>query len=96
MSKDVFWTTKDGTKMNVDDMDDNHVRNAFKMLLRNIERLEQKARAKKRADFLIPNGEIAREHHDQMLLEDMGMTEDDMSFDPNWDIGNHIPPKIDY
>lgn len=32
----LYWTTKTGVVMNVDDMDDNHVRNAFKMLLRKI------------------------------------------------------------
>ena len=31
----LYWTTKTGVVINVDDMDDNHVRNAFKMLLRN-------------------------------------------------------------
>jgi hypothetical protein len=30
----LYWTTKTGVVINVDDMDDNHVRNAFKMLLR--------------------------------------------------------------
>ncbi len=30
----LYWTTKDGRRLNVDDMDDNHVRNAFKMLIR--------------------------------------------------------------
>ena len=37
MSKEtLYWTTKDGRRLNVDDMDDNHVRNAFKMLLRRL------------------------------------------------------------
>jgi hypothetical protein len=31
----LYWTTKTGVVINVDDMDDEHVRNAFKMLLRN-------------------------------------------------------------
>jgi len=31
----LYWTTKTGVVIHVDDMDDNHVRNAFKMLLRN-------------------------------------------------------------
>lgn len=33
----VYWTTAEGKKLNVDDMDDRHVRNAFKLLLRRIE-----------------------------------------------------------
>jgi len=39
----IYWTTKTGVEMNVDDMDDNHVRNAFKMLLRNINALKAKS-----------------------------------------------------
>jgi hypothetical protein len=31
----LYWTTKTGVVIHVDDMDDNHVRNALKMLLRN-------------------------------------------------------------
>jgi hypothetical protein len=31
----LYWTTKTGVVIHVDDMDDEHVRNAFKMLLRN-------------------------------------------------------------
>ena len=31
----LYWTTKTGVVIHVDDMDDKHVRNAFKMLLRN-------------------------------------------------------------
>ena len=41
MSKEtLYWTTKDGRKLNVDDMDDNHVRNAFKVLLRKLQNLK--------------------------------------------------------
>ena len=31
----VFWTTKDGKKINVDDMDINHLRNVLKAIIRN-------------------------------------------------------------
>ncbi len=34
MKEPIYWTTKTGVKVNVDDMDENHVRNAFKMLIR--------------------------------------------------------------
>ena len=34
MKQPVYWTTKSGLKINVDDMDENHVRNAFKMLIK--------------------------------------------------------------
>ena len=32
-----YWTTKDGRKIDVDDMDVNHLRNTLKMILRNIQ-----------------------------------------------------------
>ena len=85
MSKEpVYWTTKDGKKMNVDDMTDSHVRNSFKMVLRNIKKLEQKAKYKKIAEFMEPRGEIAQLHHDMMDYRDNG---EDEVFDPHWDIG---------
>jgi hypothetical protein len=34
MKEPIYWTTKTGVKVNVDDMDENHVRNAFKMLIK--------------------------------------------------------------
>jgi len=36
----VYWTTNDGRVMDVDDMSDTHVRNAFKMVLRKIQKLQ--------------------------------------------------------
>lgn len=31
-----YWTTKDGTKIDVDEMSTDHLRNALKMILRNL------------------------------------------------------------
>jgi hypothetical protein len=31
----VYWTTKSGTRINVDHMDLNHLRNTLKMIIRN-------------------------------------------------------------
>lgn len=73
MKEPVYWTTKDGIKMNVDDMDDNHVRNAFKMLLRNIVNAEAKAKEKKIREFF-PNGDIAQMMVDQEVDEDFDYT----------------------
>ena len=38
----LYWKTNDGRVMNVDDMSDTHVRNAFKLLLRKISKTEAK------------------------------------------------------
>jgi hypothetical protein len=32
----VYWTTKDGQKISVDDMDINHLRNTLKMLIKSM------------------------------------------------------------
>jgi len=35
MIEPVYWTTKSGTRINVDHMDENHLRNTLKMIIRN-------------------------------------------------------------
>lgn len=52
----LTWTTKDGRVLDVDDMSDTHVRNAFKMLLRSI--LAAKAR---KVDNFQLKGDMAQE-----------------------------------
>ena len=61
----LYWTTKEGKKINVDDMSDSHVRNAFKMMLRNIELQKQKARKdfKYLTGFTL-NGDMAQQFND--------------------------------
>lgn len=59
MKPPVYWTTKDGTKMNVDDMDENHVRNAFKMVLRNLDAHIEELK-KKESNIIEPRGEMAQ------------------------------------
>ena len=34
-NKIIYWTTKDGTKIDVDTMSESHLRNTLKMLIRN-------------------------------------------------------------
>lgn len=77
MKEPVYWTTKDGRRMNVDDMDDNHVRNAFKMLIRQvtefrkgIAELKAKEIAKKEATKFQIHGDIALDHIEQQMLND--------------------------
>lgn len=58
----VYWTMKNGQKINVDDMDINHLRNTLKMLIR----------AKRAVTTLKPkfqvSGEIASEFADMARL----------------------------
>ena len=37
-----YWTTKNGTKVDVDEMSTDHLRNALKMILRNIDNARSK------------------------------------------------------
>ena len=37
-----YWTTKDGRKIDVDEMSTDHLRNALKMILRNIDNATSK------------------------------------------------------
>lgn len=37
-----YWTTKDGTKVDVDKMSTDHLRNTLKMILRNIDNAKPK------------------------------------------------------
>ena len=65
MSRDYYWTMKNGQKINVDDMDVNHLRNTLKMILRNIEASENKSKPK----FEL-HGDIAQDHVAQMEYEE--------------------------
>lgn len=42
MSTKVYWTTKDGNKIDIDQMSENHLRNALKMIVRNASKLSVK------------------------------------------------------
>jgi hypothetical protein len=70
MSKEpVYWITKSGTKINVDHMDLNHLRNTLKMLIRN-----SAVSIPKKPITL--NGDMAQEFNDNYLAH-----EDDDRFD---------------
>lgn len=66
MSKKIYWTMRDGSKISVDDMDVNHLRNVLKMILRNI---EQKKTVKKYELKL--NGEIAQSMIDDAMEQEL-------------------------
>ena len=70
-----YWTQKDGTKISVDDMDINHLRNTLKMIIRNLNKIEAK-QVKPTPKFKL-RGDIAQDHYDTMLQQayedDMGM-----------------------
>jgi phosphoribosyl 1,2-cyclic phosphodiesterase len=63
----VFWTMKDGTQIDIDNMSINHLRNTLKMIIRNV-------KAKKRLTHL--HGEIAQQMYDQMIEEEFSSDSD--------------------
>ena len=74
--KDYYWTMKNGQKINVDDMDVNHLRNTLKMILRNIEAAEKKVPKYK---FEL-HGDISQDHVVQMEDEEYYMDISDYEF----------------
>ena len=61
----LTWTTKDGRILDVDNMSDTHVRNAFKMLLRSI----IAAKAQKVDNFKL-NGDMAEEFNESHAYDE--------------------------
>lgn len=74
--REYYWTMKNGQKINVDDMDVNHLRNTLKMILRNIEAAEKKVPKYK---FEL-HGDIAQDHVAQMEDEEYYMDISDYEF----------------
>ena len=63
----LYWKTNDGRVMNVDDMSDTHVRNAFKLLLRKINKTEAKIdRLMVLHNDISLNGDMALEFNNSM------------------------------
>lgn len=55
----VYWRMRNGKLISVDLMDNNHVRNAFKMLLRNLQKLAEQKNSKPVKEKFTLNGDIA-------------------------------------
>ena len=71
--EEVYWTQRDGTRINVDQMTLTHLRNTLKMIIRNNQARIAKANEKPKFEL---HGEIAQDHIAQMedaeYAEDMG------------------------
>lgn len=69
-----YWTTKEGKKVDVDEMSTEHLRNAIKMILRTIERNKSTKEIKL-------NGEAANMFNDDMELSELEDELDAMNYD---------------
>jgi hypothetical protein len=64
-----YWVQKNGNKIDVDLMDTNHLRNTLKMIIRNLEYAELKAKqiTQTKPKFIL-RGEMANDFNDQWEL----------------------------
>jgi hypothetical protein len=88
-----YWTTAEGKRLHVDEMDDKHVRNAFKMLLRRINYLKLKEKTVRKSNRAFEvHGEMASEHADAyQIYQETGVDilTDELDLDPS-DPQNYI------
>ena len=70
----VYWTMKNGQKIDVDTMDITHLRNTLKMIIRNQTRVKVTAPVKPKFEI---HGDIAQNFIEQMLEEDYAPDNDD-------------------
>lgn len=61
--KKVYWTTKEGVKMDLDYMNPDHLKNAFKMLILAVEKDQAERDAKKKKEL----GSIEQSFFDAMV-----------------------------
>ena len=68
MREPVYWTTKSGTRINVDHMDENHLRNTLKMIIRAIDSSSQEVSKSISKQRFRMNGELANDDADMAML----------------------------
>jgi hypothetical protein len=61
----VYWTMRNGEKINVNDMDEKHLRNTLKLILRSMDAVNKKHQPKPQPLRL--HGDIAQSHFDMMM-----------------------------
>jgi hypothetical protein len=81
----VYWTMRNGQKIDIMEMDLNHLRNALKLIIKNKNRLKtalneklEKEKHIKAANNFVLHGDMANEFHESYLSD-----EDDDRFDEN-------------
>jgi hypothetical protein len=61
MREPIYWTTREGKRILVDDMTESHAKNTLKMILRNLNNIVVKeALGKKKVEFKL-NGDMANQ-----------------------------------
>ena len=65
--KNYYWTMKNGQKINIDDMDINHLRNSLKLIVRSMNNIEAEL-AKRKAKRQFSGGELMSQDADKAML----------------------------
>lgn len=60
----VYWYRRNGEKIDIDEMDEGHLRNALKMVMRAFAKADQELAKTNRPVFSRPSGELAREDYE--------------------------------
>lgn len=68
MKNKVYWETREGLKLDIDLMEDTHVRNAFKMLVKQLNQAKKAKCVEERKVEL--NGDMANEFNDSYYKDD--------------------------
>jgi len=70
---EIYWTMQNGQKINVDDMDEQHLRNTLKMVLRKLAKAEAELMTKPvRSREVVLNGDMAQQFNDMNEDADYG------------------------
>ena len=70
---EVYWTMRNGQKISVDDMDEQHVRNSLKMVLRKLEKAKAELMNKPvKSREVTLNGDMAQQWNDMNEDADYG------------------------
>jgi hypothetical protein len=78
MKNKVYWETREGLKLDVDLMADTHVRNAFKMLVKQLNEAKKAKCVEERKVEM--NGDMANEFHNSFPKNDDHEEYPDMEF----------------
>tara|TARA_R110000765_G_scaffold37143_2_gene82431 strand:+ start:2537 stop:2785 length:249 start_codon:yes stop_codon:yes gene_type:complete len=73
---EVYWIMRNGQKISIDDMDEQHVRNSLKMILRKLEKTKAELMTKPvRSREVTLNGDMAQQFNDMNeehdIMDDM-------------------------
>jgi len=79
--KEYYWTMKNGSKVNIKDMSEDHLRNALRMVLRNLEKLEELQVLPCNQKKVTCN--ISKRFEEQQISEEQEMIEQEFYLD--WD-----------